>query len=97
MEEENLFQILLDAGFTKVETPITKFQSFKNRFYKNPKYLPKVHDYWLQKNIDGDLYEVFDIDIWYIRLTKNKECLFDERRFKNEELLKLIPGFEILK
>ncbi len=90
----NLFEELKTLGFKNVILPITKKEKFINFFYpkNNPKYTPKVQDYWLEKSINGKSCQVFELDIWYVRLTYDGIALFDERRFKNEELIKLIPN-----
>ena len=92
MNEGNLYNILEDYGFTRVVTPITKFQKFLNRFYSTPKYTNTEHQYWLEKEIKGKKCEVYECDTWYCQLRIDGQVVFDARRFKNEELLRLLPS-----
>lgn len=87
----NLYDKLRKIGFTSVVTPITKFQTLLNRFYKTPRYVPTMHKYWVEKVIMGIKYEVYEIDEWYCQLRVGGLVMFDKRRFNDDELLGLIP------
>ena len=92
--DRTLYDILLENGFTKVVTPITKNEKFLNMFLpESKKYKQKTNDYWLLKIINGIKYEVYEIDIWYCQLRINDKVEFDARRFDNTDLLYLIPCF----
>ena len=94
--DECLWQRLLDAGFQeKVKIkPITKVQTFLNKFYyRCDKFKPqeRTFKYWLTHVINGKVYDVRLIDIWYINLCIDDVCVFDARRFEDEEFFKLFP------
>lgn len=89
-----LYEILLEYGFTKVVTPISKTERFLNRFLpEGKKYKSKTHDHWLEQTINDTKYEVYEIDIWYCQLRINNKVEFDGRRFDNTDLLHFIPIF----
>lgn len=89
--EENIYTVLRNMGFTSVVTHPTRFQKFINKIRCKEIYKDTIHEYWVEKIIDGVKYEAYDIDIWYFQFRIDGKVVFDKRRFKNEEILKLIP------
>jgi hypothetical protein len=87
-----LYDKLRKIGFEYVTTLPSRTDMFLNLF-RSPekKVTPVTHNDWLSKVIDGKLYEVYECDIWYTQLRIDGKVVFDDRRFEDEDLLKLIP------
>jgi hypothetical protein len=88
-EDDYLYETLLSNGFVKKVIPLSKTDKFLNFFKKNKK-KAKILDYYLTKNIDNDLYEIYEIDIWYTQVRINGKLVFDKRRYDNKEVYDLI-------
>lgn len=100
LDEQNLIELLERFGFTHVVTPITQMEKLLNKVLPgNKKYKPFKHQYWVDKTIRGVKYEIYHVDCWYTQLRvggMDGKVMFDGRRFENMELLKYIPGFEMI-
>jgi len=98
--EKELWDVLKqEYGFTlhKFQVPINSKEEFRRDFLPDfwLKFFPvktveKTSEDWLSTTINGNFYEVFISDIWYVTARKNGVEIFDKRRFENEELLKLL-------
>ena len=98
MENINIFEVLEDNGFTKVVTKLSKYDKFKNLFRKKRnKKKTKVHNDWLEKNIDGKKYEIFCYDMHTIYVRINGEIVLaeDDRKIDDRFVLLFIPGFMV--
>ncbi len=91
--EKSLEGKLKDMGFTYKVLPvkIPFLTRVAELFGKEKVSRTKVQDDWLVDTINGKLVEVYSIDIWYTQLRIDGVVVFDARRFKDEELLSLIP------
>jgi glycerol-3-phosphate cytidylyltransferase-like family protein len=90
-----LYDKLRKLGFEYVTTPLSRTNKFLNLF-RSPenKKTDVIHLDWVQKVINGKTYDVYECDIWYTQLRIDGVVVFDDRRFKDEDLLKLIPHEE---
>lgn len=99
-QEKSLWQILKEQyGFKNhvYEVPINQKEQFRKDFLPDfwLKLFPvktrvESSDDWMSTNINGTTYEVLMVDSWYVELRKNGVQIFNERRFENENFLKLL-------
>lgn len=98
--EKNLWQILKEQyGFKPhvYEVAANSYQEFREFWLPTfwlklfpLKKIKKSSDDWLISEINNNTYEVMMVDIWYVELRKNGVAMFSERRFENEDFLKLL-------
>lgn len=89
--DKSLWTKLKELGFREKVIELTRFQKFINKISSQEIYKPKIIDDWLCNNINGKVYEVYNIDYWYTQLRVDGVVIFDKRRFEDEELLIKIP------
>lgn len=93
--EKDLYRLLVDDyGFKeKLESyPINRWNRIRKRLGLKYKSKTKAYDMWLTNEIDGKVYEIILIDIWYALLKIDDVPVFNKVvRFERESLLKHIP------
>ncbi len=87
-----LWEKLIQMGFNykEITIEISFMDAVKNFFGAKIKPKVKTSTNFLIKEINGKTVEVFGIDIWYTRATVDGVVVFDNRRFKDQELFDAI-------